>query len=150
MLSITNISGKTLKFDDLGNTLIYGVDRVLSQNTDLPPNKTINFIITKKVKNSYLMGDIRKFSNNGWITITGNCLELKQCLVQGVAQGQALGLLDVVEVVSILSFDNTGAYALKALLEQGGYTSDYYVSSSDIIIETDQSMNQLLITYYSF
>jgi len=36
------------------------------------------------------------------------------------------------------------------LLEQGGYTSDYYVSSSDIIIETDQSMNQLLITYYSF
>ena len=147
MLTLTNISNKTLKLDDLGNTLIYGIDGIMGLNTDLSPNETIRLPETNAVKNSWLNGDIHKFTLENLLFVSGNCYVLKTILAPGITPG-ALGLLDVINVVSILAFTG-GAYAVKALLEQGGYTSDYYVQANDIILETDQSTNMLLISYYT-
>ena len=150
MLFLTNLSNKTLKFDDLGNTLIYGIDGIMAQNVELRPNETISLVETNNVKNSWLIGDIFKFVQANLLSVVGNCYSLRSLVIPGDTAGQALGLLDVIDVVSILAFDSvTGVYGVKALLESGGYTSDYYVLGNDIVLETDQSLNNLLVTYFT-
>jgi len=142
---ITNISTKTLEFDDLGFILTYGNKGIMAQNRVLAPGLTAVLVETDNVKQSLLMGDIAKYIAAGYLTlVAGNPYVLKQAVMVGT-NGTALGLADVVAVSSIQAYVTaTGAPAAKTLLE---LTTDYTVANGDITCVTDQTLNTLVINY---
>lgn len=142
---ITNISNKTLEFDDLGFILTYGNKGIMAQNRVLSPNETAVLVETDSVKNSLLMGDISKYIAKGYLTlVSGNPYVLKQVVLDGT-NGTTLGLQDVISVSSIQAYVTaTGAPATKTLLS---LTTDYTVANGDITCVTDQTLNTLVINY---
>jgi len=145
-LIIKNISTKTLLHNDLGDGLKYGIDGLMSQSHTLVPNETITLAITDEVKNSLLTGDLKKHSDLGYISILGGTVyTLNQVTEVGVAAAAKLSLLDVISVESILAYViATGAPAVKTLLE---LTTDYTVANGEITMVTDQSANNLVVSY---
>jgi hypothetical protein len=145
MIVIKNIStSKTLQVNDLGNSLIYGY-KPIAQSLLMSPNEVAFLRETDEVKSSIIKGDIKKFVDAGDIQILeGTAYTTNQIVLPGIVPG-ALGLLGVVGVVSILAFvAATGAPAAKTLLD---LTTDYTVANGDITLVTDQSLNNLVITY---
>jgi len=142
---ITNISTKTLEFDDLGFILTYGNKGIMAQNRVLAPSHTAVLVETDNVRNSLLMGDISKYIAAGYLTlVAGDPYITKQTVMVGT-HGAALGLADVVGVISIQAYVTaTGAPAAKTLL---ALTTDYTVANGDITCVTDQTANTLVITY---
>jgi len=142
---IKNVSTKTLQVNDLGDGLKYGINGDLAQSQLLSPNEEVTLATTDEVKNSILNGDIKKFVDDGKITVTdGSGYVTKQAVVTGT-NAAVVGLKDVVSVLSALAFVTaTGAPATKTLL---AITTDYTVAAGDVTTVTDQSANTLVITY---
>jgi hypothetical protein len=140
---ITNISTRTLEFDDLGFILTYGNKGIMAQNRVVAPGATAVLVETDNVRNSLLVGDVAKYINAGYLTlVAGTPYATKQVVMVGTF-GTALGLGDVIGVTSVQAYV-TATGAPVGLLS---LTTDYTVANGDITCVTDQTLNTLVITY---